>query len=156
MKKLITVLASVVLSVVLFTGCATTPSNTAVTQAAITTAAALGTAYDLSSRPGDLAYFVAAEQELYTISNGTNALSASTVNALMVADGQTNAFVNVAIVSAVTLANAYISANTTSTNSTDVETRLVCGWVADGIAESVQTQMLTIKDSGKIGVKAKK
>src|SRR5579859_5968494 len=105
MKKLITIPLVAALAAVLVTGCATSPTNTQNAQTAITAAAAIGTAYDLQQRPGDLPYFLAAEAELYTIGGSTNAVTAATIDAALKAGGQTNSLEEIGLVTAVGIAN---------------------------------------------------
>ena len=138
-KQIITIIAAC--AAIFAVSCASIQTNQNA-QAAITAAAALGTAYDLQQRPSDLPYFVAAEQELYSLANSTNVLTAKTVNEALKASGQTNAFVNTALITGINLANGFITSNqSTNTHAINV----VCGWLADGVAQSVGTQMKSLK-----------
>ena len=136
------ILSAIAAASIFLAGCKTPIVLNPDEQAAITAAASLGTAYDLSQRPSDLPYFVAAEQELYSIANSTNAVKASSIEAALVSGGQTNAFVNSAIVTGLNLADGFIAQNG-STNTYAVNE--VSGWLADGIAQSVSTQLSTLK-----------
>ena len=137
---------AVILAAALFSsGCATFQYSPNA-QAAITAAAALGTSYDLMQRPSDLPYFVAAEQELYIIANSTNTVSAKNIEAALEQAGQTNKFVNSALITGINLANGFIQSNQ-STNTQSLN--IACGWLADGIAQSVGTQLKGLKKAKK-------
>jgi len=124
-------------------GCASIKTNPNA-QTAITGAAALGTAYDLQQRPKDLPYFIAAEQELYSVANGTNIVTAKNIDAVMANAGQTNPLVNSALITGIQLANGFIAANSTTNNAS---VNVVCGWLADGIAQSAGIQLKQLKVS---------
>ena len=138
MKKQLLALTIVAALALGLTGCATPGNLNPNAQAAITAAAALGTAYDLQQRPTDLPYFVAAEQELYTIARSTNVITAASVEKALETSGQNDKFVNLAIVTGLNLANSYITSNT-DTNGTAV--KQACGWLADGIAQSANVMV---------------
>jgi hypothetical protein len=141
MKKQLTIIATICALVMTLTSCASLKNNENV-QTAITAAAALGTAYDLQQRPSDLPYFVAAEQELYAIANSTNKVDAKTIDAALQSAGQTNQVVSVAIAAAINIGNNYL-ANNNSTNTEAIKD--VAGWVADGIAQTVNTRISKLK-----------
>ena len=141
-KYILSAIAGIATASIFLVGCKTPIVLNPNEQAAITAAAALGTAYDLSQRPDDLAYFVAAEQELYSIANSTNAVKVSSIEAALTAGGQTNKFVNSAIITGLSLADGFIAQNG-STNTYAVNE--VSGWLADGIAQSVGTQLHALK-----------
>jgi len=143
-KQLITIGASIALAALVI-GCATTPVAPS-PQVGITAAAQIGTAYDLSQRPKDLPYFIAAEQELYSVANSTNDVTATSVDTVLTSAGQTNVFVNTAIVIAIQTANSYIS-STSGTNGASV--KQVCGWIADGISASAVPQVVALKAPNK-------
>jgi hypothetical protein len=142
MNKYITYAVAVVTAAFL-AGCGTLPpQNTKTAEQAITDAAEIGTALDLSQRPNDLPYFIAAEQELYSIANSTNAVTASSIDALLVNAGQTNPVVNMSITLAIQLGNQYITSNM-GTNA--VAAQAVAGLVADGIAMSAHPLVMSLK-----------
>jgi ABC-type protease/lipase transport system fused ATPase/permease subunit len=144
MNKYITATLAVIASAAILVGCGTlsqqqTNQNI---QTAVTASASIGTAYDLSQRPSDLSYFIAAEQELYSIANSTNAVTTTTVEAALAQAGQTNQCINLAIATALQIGNSYISASL-STNA--IVEQQVCGWIADGIAQSAHPAVLSLK-----------
>ena len=137
MKKIITLLS--LLAVLGVTGCASTGSTPspgtqlALTQAAVTGAAAAGTAYELSQDPTTLPYFQAGEQTLTSLATGTNALSLDALKAALNTAGQSNVVITVAIDNALNLANIYIN----STGSNAVPVQAVAGWLATGIQQGI-------------------
>ena len=141
MKKQLIVAIATISLIIGLSGCATTPVAPS-TQTAVTAAAAIGTAYDLSQRPKDLPYFIAAEQELYSIANSTNDITSASLNTVLSDAGQTNAFVDTAITIAIQTANSYI-ASVSGTN--DATIKEASGWIADGIAQSATPQVLSLK-----------
>jgi hypothetical protein len=142
-NTIITSIAALVLSAFII-GCSSTANQTQNEQAVITDAAALGTAYDLQQRPLDLPYFVATEQELYTIANGTNVITAKNINDALLAAGQDNKLANLGLVTAVNLANSFIL-QSVNTNTNSIAIQQVCGWLADGISQSVQPNLVALK-----------
>ena len=126
-----------------FVGCSTNnTSNNPVTptdQALITLAAATGTELAVQNNPSYTPYFLGAEQVLLSISTGTNAISATTVEAALTSGGVTNVAVASAITEAIQLGDSYITSNTSGTNTSlqIVELRIVCGDVGAGIQQGL-------------------
>lgn len=141
MKNKLTLIVGIAL-IGLISGCASLKPLTPNEQATITAAADLGTTYDLSTRPQDLSYFVAAAQELYSVADSTNAVTASSIEEALKTSGQTNVVVDTAIITVVQLANGYIASNS-STNAYAVNQ--VCGYVADGITMATQNKLTALK-----------
>ena len=135
MKKIISLLS--LLAVLGVAGCTTNSNNQAtnlaLTQAAVTGAAAAGTAYELSQDPTTLPYFQAGEQTLLSLSTGTNALNIATLKAALESAGESNVVITVSIDNALNIANVYIA----STGTNAAATQAVAGWLANGIQQGI-------------------
>jgi hypothetical protein len=154
MNKQIAYLVATISVASLLVSCAIL-SNPQTEQTIITTAAAAGTLTDLQSRPADLPNFAAAEQELYTVADGTNQITATEIDTVLVQAGLTNKLEDLGLTTVVTLGNNYII-STPTTNSTVTTLKSVCGWIADGIAEETVTATAKLNAKHKAAVKHKK
>lgn len=143
MKKILQLLSVMVLSAMLFVGCATAPSgqNANAEHAFIQMAAATGTQLALTpptGKPEYALYFVGAEQALSTIATGTNQVSVTTIEAALNAAGVTNPIVAGAIQNAITLGDALISDNAGTNQVAQIEAaKAVAGDVAIGIKQGL-------------------
>lgn len=141
MKKILSLVAVVGLSLTLLTGCVTngnTSNNVAAEHALITLAASTGTEIDLQNRPQDAIYFVGAEQALGTLGTGTDQITASTVQSALNDAGVTNPIVASAITEAISLGNTFI-VNSAGTNAPAalVATKAVCVDISTGIHQGL-------------------
>lgn len=143
MKKINMIAVLVTIIALLGNGCATNnnSNDAAIEQAAIISAASLGTQVYLQKNPKSVAYFVGAEEVLNTIATGTNSVTLATVEAALAASGTTNVnpVVTVAITDALNLADAYINNSGTNNTSTQLQSlKSVSGWIATGLGQGVQ------------------
>ena len=124
-------------------GCSTTNVSSIATpaneQAVISSASALGTTYALQQTPTDAIYFAAAETVLQNIAGTTNQINAFTIDQALIQSGETNAIVNVAITSAINLANAYIQQANTTNLVSSVPLKNAALWISQGIAQGLAT-----------------
>ena len=143
MKKILQLLSVMVLSAMLFVGCATAPSgqNGAAQHALIQMAAATGTQLALTpptGKPEYALYFIGAEQALSTLATGTNSVSITTVEAALGASGVTNPIVAGAIVNAISLGDQLIVSNAGTNQVAQIESaKSVANDVAIGIKQGL-------------------
>jgi hypothetical protein len=140
MNKITKISLSLVALVAIAVGCATqNASQQALEQTAIISAASLGTMYDLQKNPKDLPYFTAAQSVLTVVSGETNIINASSIEGALSAAGQTNAVVNLAVLDAINLGDAYIASESSSTNavSTSEAIKNVALYVSEGIGQGI-------------------
>ena len=69
-------------------------------------------------------------------------MNAKTIDAALIAGGQTNVFVNTAVITSVQLANGFIA---TSGDTNGVAIKQACGWIADGIAQTANNYVVGLK-----------
>ena len=139
-------IASIVIAVIIsfaLAGCGTTGANNIATpaneQAVILSAAALGTTYALQQTPQDAVYFAAAETVLQNIAGTTNQIDARTIDEALVKSGETNPIVNVAITSAINLANAYIKQSNITNVVHNAALQNAALWISQGISQGLST-----------------
>ena len=134
MKKFITPITSLVVAIGLLAGCASTPSNQAVTTTVITIAVAAGSTAYIQSHPTTRPDFVAADIAL-TALTGQPVTTAQVESALQSTLGAQTPAVSVIVTDLIPLVESYAASN--STNSTTANAQIVLGAVLAGLNQGL-------------------
>ena len=134
MNKQLTAVVSAIAALAILVGCSTvTPSQQAVTDFIIQSAATDATIIEIQSHPEYTPDFVAGEQALAVLAGTTNQLNAASIEAIMVQAGQTNLVSKLLTANLVGLANTYIANAGTNSVAQNAAVKSIANDLAVGI-----------------------